>query len=341
MTSTHYLPVCRCPLRSPPVAAHAPPPLAARAAHRRLPPRPSLLPPVPQPPERPIAPARVDHPLLPQAQRATFVRRHRAQVRRRSACIATGCAKAQYPQTHHRRDLAPAEAQAVAAITGRSSSPRRASTAAWRSIATNRARSSASPASTGVPAEIHRRDHRRGNQLRRATPATTACSMRCTRWPSCYPEARAVLPRRTGAAVRARPGRAHRRRHAQGSYAGAMGWGQFMPSSYRDFAADGDGDGKRDLIGDTRRRLRLDRQLLRRARLAARRPGRRRARSRDAGAQPLRARRSIRSIRWRRWRSAGYRAGSRAARSRPGATLLTLDGASRPGILVGLSATST
>jgi membrane-bound lytic murein transglycosylase B len=33
-----------------------------------------------------------------------------------------------------------------------------------------------------------------------------------------------------------------------GSYAGAMGWGQFMPSSYRHFAKDGDGDGRRDLF---------------------------------------------------------------------------------------------
>lgn len=36
----------------------------------------------------------------------------------------------------------------------------------------------------------------------------------------------------------------------RGSYAGAMGWGQFMPSSYRQYAVDGDGDGKRDLFGD-------------------------------------------------------------------------------------------
>jgi len=36
----------------------------------------------------------------------------------------------------------------------------------------------------------------------------------------------------------------------KGSYAGAMGWGQFMPSSYRDYAVDGDGDGKRDLFND-------------------------------------------------------------------------------------------
>ncbi|MGY3266701.1 lytic murein transglycosylase B [Lysobacter sp. HA35] len=34
----------------------------------------------------------------------------------------------------------------------------------------------------------------------------------------------------------------------KGSYAGAMGWGQFMPSSYREFAVDGDGDGRRDLF---------------------------------------------------------------------------------------------
>lgn len=36
---------------------------------------------------------------------------------------------------------------------------------------------------------------------------------------------------------------------AQGSYAGAMGRPQFMPRSYRTFAVDGDGDGRRDLWG--------------------------------------------------------------------------------------------
>ncbi|WP_045736821.1 lytic murein transglycosylase B [Xanthomonas sp. MUS 060] len=33
-----------------------------------------------------------------------------------------------------------------------------------------------------------------------------------------------------------------------GSYAGAMGFGQFMPSSYRQYAVDGDGDGQRNLF---------------------------------------------------------------------------------------------
>ena len=36
-----------------------------------------------------------------------------------------------------------------------------------------------------------------------------------------------------------------------GSYAGAMGMGQFMPSSYREYAVDFDGDGKRDLWRST------------------------------------------------------------------------------------------
>lgn len=38
----------------------------------------------------------------------------------------------------------------------------------------------------------------------------------------------------------------------RGSYAGAMGWGQFMPSSYRAYAVDFDGDGVRDLLESPR-----------------------------------------------------------------------------------------
>jgi membrane-bound lytic murein transglycosylase B len=36
-------------------------------------------------------------------------------------------------------------------------------------------------------------------------------------------------------------------REVKGSYAGAMGYGQFIPSSYRHYAIDYDGDGKKDL----------------------------------------------------------------------------------------------
>ena len=38
-------------------------------------------------------------------------------------------------------------------------------------------------------------------------------------------------------------------REVEGSYAGAMGLGQFMPSSYREYAVDLDGNGRRDLWG--------------------------------------------------------------------------------------------
>ena len=36
----------------------------------------------------------------------------------------------------------------------------------------------------------------------------------------------------------------------KGSYAGAMGYGQFIPTSYLSYAVDGDGDGRRDLWGN-------------------------------------------------------------------------------------------
>ena len=36
----------------------------------------------------------------------------------------------------------------------------------------------------------------------------------------------------------------------KGSYAGAMGFGQFIPSSYLAYAVDFDNDGRRDLINN-------------------------------------------------------------------------------------------
>ena len=56
-----------------------------------------------------------------------------------------------------------------------------------------------------------------------------------------------------------------------GSWAGAMGQTQFMPSSYLKYAVDFDGDGRRDIWKHHRRRARLDRQLSQRLRLGRRR----------------------------------------------------------------------
>ena len=52
-----------------------------------------------------------------------------------------------------------------------------------------------------------------------------------------------------------------------GSWAGAMGQSQFMPSSYLAHAVDYDGDGRRDIWTTPARRVRFDRQLSRQGRL--------------------------------------------------------------------------
>jgi membrane-bound lytic murein transglycosylase B len=107
----------------------------------------------------------------------------------------------------------------------------------------------------------HRRHPRRGNQLRRQQgqlPVVDALYTLAFAYPRtgdpakarAREPARGVLPRRTGAAVRAGAGTGLDIATLKGSYAGAMGWGQFMPSSYRDYAVDGDGDGRVDLFND-------------------------------------------------------------------------------------------
>ena len=59
------------------------------------------------------------------------------------------------------------------------------------------------------------------------------------------------------------------RREFVGSWAGAMGQPQFLPSSYLKYAVDFDGDGKADIWRSVPDVLGLDRQLFAEDRLAA------------------------------------------------------------------------
>ena len=56
-------------------------------------------------------------------------------------------------------------------------------------------------------------------------------------------------------------------RSLMGSYAGAMGYGQFIPSSFRNYAVDFDGDGKRNIWTNPQGRNRQRRKLFPQARL--------------------------------------------------------------------------
>ena len=56
----------------------------------------------------------------------------------------------------------------------------------------------------------------------------------------------------------------------RGSWAGAFGPTQFMPTAFKRYAVDGDGDGRRDVVDNRRRPDRLDRQQPQEGRLADR-----------------------------------------------------------------------
>ena len=119
----------------------------------------------------------------------------------------------------------------------------------------------------------------------------------------------------------------------KGSYAGAMGWGQFMPSSYREFAVDGNGDGKRDLFNN------LDdvfssvaNYFIGRGAWQPGGPVMQRA-VRDAGAAAFNADKLDLSQNWASLAKLGYRPANLAlfpAASAAPANLITLDGANGP-----------
>ena len=210
----------------------------------------ALLPPIPQPPERPTAPASVTDPALPQAQRIdAFVDYTAGMYGVDPATIRAELAQAQFKQNIIDAISRPAE--------------KVRSWAQYRPIflndariqggrafyAENRAALDKVAAQSGVPAEyivaiigVETSYGRITGNYRVLDALYTLAFGYPKRAPFFGGELAQLfaLGKDEGIDVST----------LTGSYAGAMGWGQFMPWSYRNWGKDGDGDGRRDLIGD-------------------------------------------------------------------------------------------
>lgn len=224
-----------------PVTAEAP--VAAPAA------QPGLLPPVPQPPERPVAPSSVTDPAIGREQRiAAFVDYTADTYGVDRAHIRSVLAGAE-----HRQSIIDAMSRPAEAVRP------------WRDYrpifindarisggkafyAENRAALDRVAAETGVPAEYIvaiigvETSYGRVTGNYRVLDALYTLAFGFPRRAPFFAGELAQLfalekeePQLDLAALK-------------GSYAGAMGMGQFMPSSYRLWAKDGDGDGRRDLL---------------------------------------------------------------------------------------------
>ena len=248
-TCLSTLALCACATQSPP-----PPPVAANEASpvaeaAPASPATTLLPKVPQPPERPVAPESVTDPALPLQQRIdAFVDYTAATYGVDKAHIRATLAQAQHKQGIVDAMNRPAEAVKQwheyrlifinqARIDG--------GIAFYRA---NREALDRVAAESGVPAEIivaiigvetsyggNTGSHRVIDALH-----TLAFS-----YPKRAPFFAGELAQ-LFALQKAEPQLDIP--SLKGSYAGAMGMGQFMPSSYRLWAKDGDGDGRRDLL---------------------------------------------------------------------------------------------
>ncbi|HVR80944.1 MAG TPA: lytic murein transglycosylase B [Luteimonas sp.] len=231
-------------------ATQARPP-ASRTSTATSPASTVLLPPVPQPPERPLAPPSVTDPAIPQAQRIdAFVDYTARTYGVDPATIRAQLAQAQFKQNTITAISRPAEAVRP-----------------WRDYrpifltdarieggkafyAANRDALERVAASSGVPAEYIVAIIGVETSYGKITGNTRVLDALYTLafgWPKRAPFFAGelaqlfALGKDEGIDVAT----------LTGSYAGAMGWGQFMPSSYRNWAVDGDRDGRRDLINNT------------------------------------------------------------------------------------------
>ena len=232
-------------------ATQAPPPAPAAAAPPATvaPPAP-LLPPVPQPPERPVAPTSVTDPMLPQAQRIdAFVDYTASAYGVPAQSVRDGLARAQFLQRTVDIIARPAEAVRPwsayrpiflddARITG-----------GVAFYAQNRADLDRIAASTGVPAEYIvaiigvETNYGKNTGSYRVLDALYSLAFG-------YPKRAPFFAGELAQLFALGQDEHIDVASLTGSYAGAMGLGQFMPSSYRLWGKDGDGDGKRDLISD-------------------------------------------------------------------------------------------
>src|SRR6478672_12041464 len=233
---------------------------AAQAPHSALPapakpvvtaPATALLPPVPQPPERPVAPASVTDPLLPQPQRVdAFVDYTASTYRLDPQVIRDGLAKAQFLQ--RTVDIISRPAEAVRPWRD------------YRPIFLNDARIAGGVAffndnraalqkiadDTGVPPEYIvaiigvETNYGQNTGNYRVLDALYSLAFG-------YPKRAPFFAGELAQLFALGQDEHIDVAMLKGSYAGAMGWGQFMPSSWRVWGQDGDGDGHRDLIGDT------------------------------------------------------------------------------------------
>ena len=239
------LALCACATQSPPPAATTGMPSSTPVA-----PGVALLPPVPQPPERPVAPPSVTDPMLPQAQRIDAFVDYTARTYGVPAqVVRDGLAQAQFLQ--RTVDIISRPAEAVRPWS------------AYRPIFLNDARIAGGvafyqanrtdldriAAQTGVPAEyivaIIGVETNYGSNAGNYRVLDALYSLAFG-----YPKRAPFFAGELAQLFALGQDEHIDVSTLMGSYAGAMGLGQFMPSSYRLWGKDGDGDGRRDLISD-------------------------------------------------------------------------------------------